>query len=165
MKKLWAPWRMRYISSIYKKNDTGCIFCAKPKQKTDPENLILYRGKKCFVILNAFPYNNGHLMVVPYAHAGQFTALKKDVLLEMTIISQQAMRVLEKVLHAEGFNWGANIGRVAGAGIKDHAHVHIVPRWNGDANFMPVIGDVKVLSECLEDTYAKLVKEFKKIKM
>jgi ATP adenylyltransferase len=151
---------MCYIKGI-NQQDTGCIFCEKPKEKKDRDNLILYRGKRCFVILNAYPYNNGHLMVVPYTHTGDFTGLKPGELTEMMTTMQQSITILKDKLNPDGFNWGANMGRGAGAGITDHVHIHVVPRWTGDTNYMPVIGSTKIISECLEETYDCLVPVFK----
>jgi ATP adenylyltransferase len=155
MKRLWAPWRTKYISS--NKNDKGnCIFCQKSRENKDKENYILFRGKKCLVMLNAFPYNNGHLMVAPYRHIGCLEDLTPEEGQELVKVASQMLALLKRVLHPEGFNLGMNIGEVAGAGIADHLHLHIVPRWKGDSNFMPVISEVKVLSESLDETYRKL---------
>lgn len=155
METLWAPWRIEYILS---EKPEECIFCVKPAAKAvhDRDNLILYRGERCFVILNAFPYNNGHLMVVPYQHESELAALGEDVLGELMQITARCVRLLQEVFHADGFNVGLNQGRVAGAGIEEHLHVHVVPRWNGDTNFMPVLGQTKVLPESLQGTYEKL---------
>jgi len=158
MKKLWAPWRMKYITGVADKKNEGCIFCDKPKRKTDKANYILCRGKKAFVMMNIFPYNNGHLMIAPYRHGGDFIQLNDEELLEMMHLAQACQRTMNKVMKPQGFNLGFNLGRVAGAGIEDHVHLHLVPRWNGDTNFMPVLADTKVVSEALEDTYKKLKK-------
>jgi len=160
MKRLWAPWRTEYISG--NKNNKGkCIFCQKPRENKDKENYILFRGKKCLVMLNTFPYNNGHLMVVPYRHIGSLEQLTPEEGQELVKVSSQMLALLKKVLHPEGFNLGMNIGEVAGAGIAGHLHLHIVPRWKGDSNFMPVISDVKVISESLDETYRKLRREMR----
>jgi ATP adenylyltransferase len=163
MKRMWAPWRTQYIASLSAPAKGACIFCAKPRARADEKNLVLYRAKRCFVIMNAYPYNPGHLMVVPYAHRDDLAKLDPATVMELGLVSQHCIRILRRVMHAEGFNWGANIGPAAGAGVKHHVHVHVVPRWNGDANFMPVLGEVKVLSESLEDTYRKLRKEFQRL--
>ena len=153
-KKLWAPWRMAYIENTNK--DEGCIFCVKPKQSNDRENLLLFRGDYSFVIMNLFPYNNGHLMIAPYRHTGDFTSLKDNEMLEIMKLSSKMIGVLKEIMNPDGFNTGFNIGRAAGAGIADHLHFHIVPRWIGDTNFMPVIGETKVISEHIFDTYDKI---------
>ncbi|MFA0748025.1 HIT family protein [Fervidibacter sp.] len=154
-KILWAPWRLAYVTKADEQK--GCIFCEKPKEQRDRENLIVARFERCFVILNAFPYNNGHLMVVPYRHVPSLLDLTDDELAELMKVTQIAERVLREALKPHGFNIGMNLGRCAGAGIEDHLHIHIVPRWNGDTNFMPVIGETKVLPELLSQTYEKLV--------
>jgi ATP adenylyltransferase len=158
MKKLWAPWRMKYISGAAGKNQTGCIFCKKPKSKADHNNYILRRGQKAFVMMNIFPYNNGHLMIAPYRHVGDFTDLSDAELLEIMQLAQACQRAMNKVMKPQGYNLGFNLGRVAGAGIEDHLHLHLVPRWNGDTNFMPVLTDTKVVSEALEDSFKKMKK-------
>ena len=159
--KLWAPWRISYITG--EKKDEGCIFCTKPKQDNDKENLILYRGNYSFVIMNLFPYNNGHLMVVPYRHLSAFEDFTDDEMLEIMKNSAMMIKVLKAVMKPEGFNTGFNIGKCSGAGIDDHLHFHIVPRWTGDTNFMPVIGETKVISEHIEETYDKLYKKLREL--
>lgn len=156
--KLWAPWRMKYIEGIDVEDDGGCIFCEKPKENDDKKNFIIYRGKKCFIILNIFPYNNGHLLVVPYEHTSDMKDLDSETMLELMKTTSIVIEAIKKTMRPDGFNIGMNLGRTAGAGIKEHLHMHIVPRWNGDTNFMPVIGGTKVISESLEDTYEKLSK-------
>lgn len=154
---LWAPWRMEYILSAKDEKNPRCIFCDRhPYPEKDYENLILYRGNTGFVIMNRFPYNSGHLMVVPYRHSGDLAALESAEKLELMEMIQLSVEVLNEVMQPHGYNVGMNLGRVAGAGVEDHLHYHIVPRWNGDTNFMPVIGNTKVISEALEKTYAKL---------
>ena len=152
MNRLWAPWRMTYIKGIDKKDD-GCIFCTKPKQDNDKENLILFKGEKCFVLMNLYPYNNGHLMVVPYEHTSDILSLDKESVAEMWDFIALSKKSLSKTMQPEGFNIGMNLGRVSGAGIDQHIHMHIVPRWNGDSNFMPVIGQTKVISQAINETY------------
>jgi ATP adenylyltransferase len=161
MDRLWAPWRMKYITEGIDKPLKGCIFCVKPKEKKDKQNLILHRGKKAFVICNAFPYNNGHLMVVPYKHTSSMDELDDATSLEVWKLTALCRRVLAHAFKPDGFNIGMNLGRTAGAGIDTHLHVHIVPRWNGDVNFMPVFGETKVISQGLNETYAALVDGFK----
>ncbi|WP_297092169.1 HIT domain-containing protein [Thermococcus sp.] len=153
MKIMWAPWRIEYIRSP--KHD-GCIFCDFPKENRDRERLILYRGEHCFIIMNNYPYNPGHVMIVPYRHVGKWEDLTDQELLEMMQLSQLVIKALRRTMNPHGFNMGVNLGRVAGAGIDDHVHLHIVPRWNGDTNFMPVIADTKVIPESLEEAYDEL---------
>jgi ATP adenylyltransferase len=153
---LWAPWRMEYILSAKEEKEKGCIFCTRYPKDDDRNNLILYRGKTAFVIMNRFPYNNGHVMIVPYRHSGDIHELSADEKLEMMDITQLCLTVLSEVMQPHGFNIGMNIGRVSGAGVLDHLHSHVVPRWNGDTNFMPVIGGTKVISEALDKSYDKL---------
>jgi ATP adenylyltransferase len=157
MERLWAPWRVQYIRQ---KNPTGCIFCDKPEENNDTENLILYRGKNNFVIMNCFPYNPGHLMVVPYRHLGKLEDLSADERNDHYEIVSRVVGILRQVTGTEYFNLGMNLGRVAGAGIADHIHTHIVPRWNGDNNFMPVIAETRIISESIEDIYSRLKVKF-----
>lgn len=140
----------------------GCIFCSKPKESRDVENGILFRGHTCFVILNAYPYNPGHLMVVPYHHAGSLTDLGEDELAELMVVAKQCTAVLVEAMSPDGFNVGINQGRPAGAGITDHIHQHLVPRWAGDTNFMTTVGTTKVLPEMVEKTYQKLAPLFQR---
>lgn len=162
MEKLWSPWRSQYIDSF--KSDAEprkCIFCQMAElNPEDLDNLLIDRGNFTFTVLNLYPYNNGHLMIVPFRHTNDFTSLNKDEYTEAIEKLQLAQRALAKVLSPHGFNIGANIGKVAGAGIDDHIHFHIVPRWNGDSNFMPVLGDVKVISQDLKETKNKLLKAY-----
>jgi len=154
MDHLWAPWRMAYIGG---EPEPGCLFCrvlAEPAR--DVENLVLWRDPAALVMLNRFPYNSGHLMVAPVRHTGDFTALEVAELAGLCATLQRAVRLLQEVMTPEGFNVGANLGRTAGAGIPDHVHFHAVPRWNGDTNFMPVLGATKVINEHLQATAAKL---------
>ncbi|ASJ10860.1 HIT family hydrolase [Thermococcus sp. P6] len=160
MKVLWAPWRIEYIRSP--KHD-GCIFCDFPKENRDRERLILYRGSYAFVIMNNYPYNPGHVMIAPYRHAGRWEDLTKEELLEIMELSQLMIRAIKKTMNPDGFNMGVNLGRVAGAGIDDHVHLHIVPRWNGDTNFMPVVADTKVIPESLDEAYEELKKAIDEI--
>jgi ATP adenylyltransferase len=155
---MWAPWRMAYVSTA--KQATGCVLCDAVKQEDDAAVGILRRGNYGFVILNAFPYNPGHLMVVPYAHVGGIEFLDADASAELMALSQMSLRVLTRVLQPDGANIGINQGRAAGAGIADHVHQHIVPRWDGDTNFMTSVGHTKVLPELLHETYAKLFPAF-----
>jgi ATP adenylyltransferase len=153
MDRIWAPWRIQYVTAACPE---GCIFCDKPADGRDDENMILHRSKLAFLMINAFPYNNGHLMVAPFRHLGDISGLMDEELLEMMKLVQYGKELLSKAFSPDGFNIGINMGKVAGAGIADHIHIHIVPRWNGDTNFMPVIADVKVMPQALESTYKAL---------
>ena len=160
MKLIWAPWRIEYIRSP--KHD-GCIFCDFPKENRDRERLILYSGEHAFVIMNNYPYNPGHVMIAPYRHVGKWEELTDEELLDMMKLSQLMIKALKRSMNPDGFNLGVNLGRVAGAGIEDHVHIHIVPRWNGDTNFMPVVADTKIIPESLEETYKELKNTLKEI--
>jgi ATP adenylyltransferase len=157
MDKLWAPWRMEYIMQ---EKPSGCIFCDRPREERDRENLILHRGEHAFVIMNFYPYNNGHLMIVPYRHTADLSSLSEAERLEMMELLGRCTAILTAEMHSQGFNIGMNLGRVAGAGIDDHLHFHIVPRWNGDTNFMPVTGHTKVLSQGLIESWEALRPHF-----
>ena len=157
MKTLWAPWRMEYILGP---KSPECLFCVKPREHKDRENLILYRGGRAYVIMNKYPYNNGHLMVVPYAHSSSFDNLPDADLFDIMKLVRFSIDCLTKAFHPEGFNVGVNIGEVAGAGIEEHLHMHIVPRWAGDLNFMTSIGEIRVIPEHIIDTYDKLYPHF-----
>jgi len=145
---------MQYIEEAVKQAQ-GCIFCEKPRQNKDEENYILLRGKHCYIMLNAFPYNNGHLMIAPYRHITQIEELTDEEAKELFQQLKLSLQALKKAMNPDGFNIGVNIGRPAGAGF-DHLHVHVVPRWNGDTNFMPILAETKVISEHLANTYKKL---------
>ena len=153
MDQIWAPWRMEYIRM---EKPEGCILCEKPAQDCDAENYILYRGSKNFVILNAYPYNPAHLLIAPYRHLGGLDELDDEERNEHFAIVCRCVGLLREAFHPDGFNIGINMGRVAGAGIDKHVHTHVVPRWQGDANFMPVISDVRVVPEALAETFEKL---------
>jgi ATP adenylyltransferase len=161
MKTLWAPWRISYLDTPQK---DSCIFCDKPKEPIDKENYILYRGSLSFVMMNLYPYNSGHLMVSPYKHISSITKLEDEDLFDLMKVTQLSTQILENVFTPGGFNIGMNIGKSGGAGFADHIHIHIVPRWNGDTNFMPVLSETKVMPEHLNSTYAKLLPLFKDIK-
>ena len=154
MNRLWAPWRIEYVS----KKNKGCIFCSSLKSGSDKDKYILERLDHCFSMLNIFPYNNGHVMVAPNRHVASLDKLKEKELLELLKLINRTKNKLDKCLRPEGYNIGANIGRIAGAGFPGHVHIHIVPRWNGDTNFMPVIGNTKVISQSLQELYKKLKK-------
>ena len=153
-KQLWAPWRE---GVIYQRKVRECIFCVKPKEKKDRKNYIFMRGHRAFAMLNLYPYNNGHVMAVPYRHVKRFDDLNEQELLALMECVQKCELLLRKLLSPDGFNIGLNEGRVAGAGFKDHIHIHIVPRWNGDTNYMPVLSKTKVISESLESLYQKII--------
>ena len=157
MEQIWAPWRIMYIQM---EKGEGCILCDKPKQNTDGSNYILHRGDTNFIIMNSYPYNPGHLMIAPYRHIANLEELTDEERHEHFEIVCQSIKVLRQVFNPAGFNIGINIGRVAGAGIEDHIHTHIVPRWQGDTNFMPVIADVRIVPEALAGTYEKLRGKF-----
>lgn len=157
MERIFAPWRIRYVLAEKPK---FCIFCEYPKQKNDKENLIVFRGLKNFVIMNRNPYNPGHVMVCPYRHVASTEDLDDDELLEAFKLVNLSMKVIKNVMNPDGFNVGINLGKVAGAGMAEHLHVHIVPRWVGDTSFMPILADVQMIPEALEETYEKLKKKF-----
>jgi len=159
MKQIWAPWRNVYIGGDH---GDKCVFCSILESEQDEENLVLQRGEKTFVVMNRYPYINGHLMVVPKRHAGEIEELTDEEMLELFKNTQKMVKVL-RAFNPEGFNIGVNIGRIAGAGVPGHIHIHVVPRWGGDTNFMPVFGDVRVISESLEVTYRKLKDSMSKL--
>ena len=154
---------MAYLKAPKESNKRGCIFCAKIRASNaqDRENLVVWRGKRAFVALNLYPYSNGHLMVAPYRHTGELEALDGDTLKEMMLLVAKSIRALRVMMNPQGFNVGANLGHVAGAGVEDHVHIHIVPRWGGDTNFMPVFADVRMIPELLPQTYDGLLAAFK----
>lgn len=154
--RIWAPWRLKYVKDADKDNEDQCVFCAKPALGDDESALIVHRGEHCFVILNLYPYTNGHLMVAPYDHTGRIQDIPADTTSEMLALAKLAMNRLEDVYGPQGFNVGFNQGRSAGAGVEHHIHMHVVPRWGGDTNFMPVIADHRVMPQSLEDSYRVL---------
>ena len=156
MKRIWAPWRMQYILSNNKSG--GCILCDKPSEKNDEKNYVLYRGRHNFIILNAYPYTPGHLMAAPYRHIANITEADTKETKELFELIQLCVKLLTQTVRPDGFNIGMNLGKVAGAGLEGHIHMHIVPRWNGDHNYMSVVADTRVLSEGLATTYSKLSK-------
>lgn len=155
MENLWAPWRMAFITPKTLKSDE-CIFCTQPAAQRDDDYHIIYRGELCYIMLNLYPYNNGHLMVAPYQHVGSISQFDSATLTELMSQVQLALKALRFAMNPDGFNMGINEGKVAGAGFADHTHFHIVPRWYGDTNFMPVIADVKVMPEHLDTVYRQL---------
>ena len=150
MKHLWSPWRLEYLTAP---KAEGCIFCHAAESKGDRENLVLLRGERAFLILNRYPYNNGHFMSVPYEHVPSLEDLDPPALTEMMLLVNRGMAALRACMRPDGFNVGANLGQVAGAGIEDHVHIHVVPRWTGDTNFMPVTGDMRVVPQTWLQTY------------
>ncbi len=156
MEHLWSPWRMEYIQG--EKNVEGCVFCIAAEGPEDEKNLVVFRGKYSFVILNRYPYNTGHLMVVPYEHHPSIETLEPEVRCEMMELASRAIPLLAEVYHPQGFNLGINIGSAAGAGIREHVHFHILPRWDGDTNFMSSLAGTRVLPESLEESYQRIRK-------
>jgi ATP adenylyltransferase len=154
MDYLWTPWRYAYISSADRA--PGCIFCDKIAENDDRKNFIVHRGQHCFVILNAYPYTSGHVMVVPYAHLDELVKLPGETAHELIDLSQKMESIFRKVYWAEGVNLGMNIGKCAGAGVVGHIHMHVLPRWTADANFVSVVGETRVLPETLDITYEKI---------
>jgi ATP adenylyltransferase len=152
MKRLWAPWRIKFVET----KTACCIFCNVQKEADGPDNLVIFRGKGCFVILNRFPYTSGHLLVVANQHRNSLEDLDAETRREMMELATRGMVVLRSVYHPDAFNIGANIGEAAGAGVAGHVHIHVVPRWTGDSNFMLTLAETKVMPEALEDTYARL---------
>ena len=154
--RIWAPWRLAYVKDASKDDAEECIFCAKPAEGDDQANLIVHRGERCFVILNLYPYTNGHLMIAPFEHVATLQELDAATIAETMALGQQAMRILEERYSPHGYNVGFNQGRVAGAGVEHHIHMHVVPRWGGDNNFMPVLADTRVMPQTLEQSYETL---------
>ncbi|MBI2907794.1 MAG: HIT domain-containing protein [Chloroflexi bacterium] len=152
---LWTPWRLGYIVG---EKPAGCILCQKHQEpaEKDRHNYLLHRAQCCFIMLNLYPYNNGHLMIAPYEHVGELEMLNAETLTEMMRLTQRAVAALKKAYSPVGFNLGINIGHVAGAGVADHLHIHVVPRWAGDTNFMSVLADTRLIPEALDATYDKL---------
>ena len=157
MERLWTPWRMQYIRDIGEE-PAGCLFCELPRQDAadDPANLLLERGERAFSLLNLYPYNTAHAMVAPYRHTADLPALPPEDGADLLALVQRTVGAIAAEYRPDGFNLGMNLGRVSGAGVPDHLHVHIVPRWNGDTNFMPLTADTKVLPETLDQTYARV---------
>jgi ATP adenylyltransferase len=160
MQNLWAPWRMEYIETAKESQPDGCIFCSLPRAQADRDNLILWRGRRAFIILNKFPYNPGHLMVAPYMHTADLDVLEPDDLADLMLGVRRGIGCLRRAMTPDGYNIGINLGRVAGAGIPGHLHYHVVPRWDGDQNFMPVLAETKVIPQHLRRTYDQLARFF-----
>lgn len=156
MEHLWAPWRIGYIRG---EREPGCFLCRKPQEADDAKNLILIRAKTCFALLNTLPYNPGHLMVAPYKHTGELDDLGEQELAEIGQLLVRGKQILARAMKPQGFNIGLNLGKAAGAGVHDHLHWHIVPRWDGDTNFLPVTGETRVIPQALDELYAELRKQ------
>lgn len=154
MKNLWAPWRREYVKNVDKVK--GCFLCNCLKIKNESQDLILYKGENSFIILNRYPYNNGHLMIVPFKHTGNIEDLGEEETKEIFLLAKKIIPILKEVYNAQGFNVGLNLGRCAGAGVIDHLHLHIVPRWEGDTNYMAVTSKTKVIPESIEESYRKI---------
>lgn len=161
MDRLWSPWRARYIASGVDSQGPECVFCRiAADAEHDEENLVIHRGRLAFVVLNLYPYISGHLMVVPYLHTGEFDSTPKEITDEMMDLAKRAQAALREAYSPAGFNVGMNLGAAAGAGVVDHIHIHILPRWTGDTNFMTTVGETRVLPEDLATTYGKLRPHF-----
>jgi ATP adenylyltransferase len=154
MDYIWSPWRYRYVADAAK--DDRCIFCRAIEANDDANTLIVLRAEKNFIILNRYPYTSGHLMIVPYLHSGELSAVPGDVLAEMMLLAQKAQKAMESLYHPDAYNLGMNLGRAAGAGITGHLHLHLLPRWSGDSSFMTVVGETRVEPEELCTTYSRL---------
>ena len=158
MDHLWTPWRSTYMSE--KKDKRDCVFCDAAAQSSDQQALVIYRGASNLIVLNRYPYTSGHLMIAPYEHVPRLNEASIETAEEMMRLTRRAERILEQVYHPDGLNLGMNLGAAAGAGVDQHIHMHVLPRWNGDANFMSTVSDTRVIPEALEDTYAKLKGKF-----
>ncbi len=154
MTHLWTPWRSTYMQAG--NQNQHCIFCAAAASTEDEKNLLVYRGKLCFIILNRYPYTSGHLMIAPYEHVSRLAQSSENTTAEMMQLARRAEQVLEAIYHPDGLNLGMNLGEAAGAGIEQHIHLHVLPRWKGDANFMSTVGETRIIPEALDDTYTKL---------
>ena len=161
MERLWTPWRRAFLEGAADNSSTGCFLCAAPATQDDRANLILKRAESVFVLLNLYPYNSGHLMVAPYAHTGDLVNLGASIAAELMHVTQRSVAALQRVYRPDAFNVGMNLGKAAGAGLPDHLHIHLVPRWSGDTNFMPVVSETKVLPETLDQTYERLEPYFR----
>jgi ATP adenylyltransferase len=163
MKHLWAPWRMTYLECKDQQAKDCCVFCVRDIKGEDAQRLILWRGQHAFVVMNKFPYTNGHLLIAPYRHIADILDVTPEEQDEMFRMLRKCRMVMQECLKPQGFNVGINLGKIAGAGVADHLHMHIVPRWTGDTNFMPVFADVRVIPQHLEETYGILLQGFKSI--
>jgi len=163
IKQLWAPWRMTFIQGAEAHSSQSCVFCTLLEHNDDSQNLILHRSSDVFVILNKYPYNNGHLMVIPLKHTAELTALSPAQHLDLMVFTNHCVQALKEVYRPEGFNIGMNLGAAGGAGIREHLHFHIVPRWTGDTNFMPVLAETKSMPQHLEESFKSLLPYFRRI--
>ncbi|MGI9148129.1 MAG: HIT family protein [Chloroflexota bacterium] len=161
MERLWTPWRRAFVEGAAGDAPAGCFLCIKPDEVDDAANLILWRGERAYALLNLYPYNNGHLLVAPYAHTGDLAHLDSGSANDIMALTQRCVGVLQQAYRPDAFNIGMNLGKPAGAGVPDHLHMHVVPRWNGDTNFMPIVSGTKVLPETLDQTYARLAPLFR----
>jgi ATP adenylyltransferase len=159
----FTPWRMAYISNADAPADSECVLCARGRASPDSSNLVLHQGATCYVLMNLYPYNTGHLMIVPYIHTADLAGLDTEIAEELFALTRRSVAILMQAFQPHGFNIGMNLGRTAGAGIDEHLHMHIVPRWDGDANFMPIVAGTKLIPEALDQTYAKLRPRFDQI--
>ena len=165
MKQMWSPWRSQHIDELQdKKEDRKALFSRIAEEHDDDRNLVVHRGEHLYVVMNRFPYNNGHLLIVPYRQVESFDELNEDEQFETARLISSCIQWLREAVHAEGFNVGMNLGEAAGAGVPEHLHVHVIPRWSGDTNFMPTLADVKVVPEAMQDTYRKLKEAVAKAK-
>lgn len=162
MKKLWAPWRGEYVRSA-KKVDGDCVFCELAKSKISSESLVLYKTKNSFVVMNKFPYSSGHIMVIPILHVDSFDSMSEAQYIDLSNLLKNSIRIVKEVYTPQACNIGMNLGKESGAGIYKHLHYHIVPRWNGDTNFMPILAETKVISEHMLCSYEKLLRGFSKL--
>ena len=161
MKRLFSPWRSQYIASFSEKGQKhACLFCRIARSKNDEKNLVVFRGKHAFVLMNLYPYNSGHLMIVPYRHLRDMGRLTDEENSEIMRLADKSMKALRRVSGPQGYNFGANLGRAAGAGIDNHIHFHVVPRWVGDTNFLPILADAKLISEDTHKTWERLFSLF-----
>jgi len=158
MEHLWTPWRSTYMQQ--KKDKSECLFCEAARSSADEKTLVVFRGELAFVILNRYPYTSGHVMVAPYVHVPRLSRVDEKTSAEMIQLARRAESVLERVYHPDGLNLGMNLGEAAGAGVEQHIHMHVLPRWQGDANFMTTVGGTRVIPESLDDTYAKVKNGF-----
>jgi ATP adenylyltransferase len=161
MERLWTPWRKAFIEGAAAGVTEGCFLCANAAAHDDKANLVLFRAERVYVLMNLYPYNSGHLLIAPYEHTGDLATLAPETAAELMHATQRCIRALQAAYKPHAFNIGMNLGLPAGAGVPDHLHVHVVPRWNGDTNFMPVLGETKVLPETLEQTYDRLEPQFR----
>ena len=160
MELLWTPWRREFIESATADQQPACFLCVAPAAHDDRPNLILARAERAFVIMNRYPYNNGHLLIAPYAHTGDLVGLDSATYQQMMALLQRCVGVLQEAYRPQGFNVGMNLGKAAGAGVPDHLHVHVLPGWTGDTNFLPILANTKTLAETLDQTYARLAPLF-----